>query len=145
MTGPVTAIANGYRHAIDLKGHSTRSEFWWFWGFGVLVGGLFEGVGTAVGIPLFFVVLVVLAVFMVPISTCLVRRIRDAGRHSFWAAPWTCVLILACVFSVLNEDGMFVVWLVLSDMRIAWYGLVSALCLASVPGLVFSFLPTAPR
>jgi uncharacterized membrane protein YhaH (DUF805 family) len=67
-----TAIATGFQRYSDFVGKSSRSEFWWFNLFLVLVsigaGALWEGLG-----------LIWFLATIIPYLAVGVRRLRDAG------------------------------------------------------------------
>jgi uncharacterized membrane protein YhaH (DUF805 family) len=84
--GPVgfgEAITEGFKNVFTYNGRASRSAFWWFYLFNVIVGTvvrLVEYIGTAgnviagiVGIVFFFTLLSLAA-----------RRLHDADHSAFW-------------------------------------------------------------
>lgn len=82
-----TAIAMGFRNYFNFTGTSRRSEYWWFFLFGILLGLVVGFVDGALGLtdangngPLGSIVSLGL---LIPSLSIYVRRLRDSGRH--WA------------------------------------------------------------
>ena len=91
-----TAIASGFRHYSNFTGTASRSEFWWFQLFLVLVS---IGVGAIEdGLNVVWAVATV-----VPYLAIGVRRLRDAGFS------WR--LLFLGLIPVLGTITMAVLWL----------------------------------
>ena len=150
MTGPIKAIAGGYRHALNVTGRATRSEYWWFWGFTMVVGLLiFLFLTDETATPTTIVSLIGLAAIGIPQSTCLVRRMIDAGQHRLWAAPWAFSIIVPAILNVLGvEDALIESGIIDGGLagveEVSWYGIASMIVMAAaIPGLIFCFWPSA--
>lgn len=90
-----TAIASGFRQYSNFTGTASRSEFWWFQLFLVLVG---SGVNVvASGLSVLWLLAIV-----VPYLAIGVRRLRDAGFD--WA------LLLLGLVPVLGTITVIVLW-----------------------------------
>jgi uncharacterized membrane protein YhaH (DUF805 family) len=74
------AIRSGIGRFSDVRGRSTRAEFWWWWLTMSLISAIIEDRWLATPI--------ILAVF-VPTVTVMVRRLHDSGRSA-----WTLLLLL---------------------------------------------------
>jgi len=81
--GPVKALTRALRGAFQLKGRSSRSEYWWFqlwlavWLLAMLAVDGWNDLGGWVFL------LAVLVVLPASISLC-VRRLHDAGYSGWW-------------------------------------------------------------
>jgi len=83
MTEFGQAITLGYRNSFDFSGRATRSEYWWFILFNVLVG-IFAVVASAFLLPsLLLYVIFGLATLPANLSVQF-RRVRDAGGSPLW-------------------------------------------------------------
>jgi uncharacterized membrane protein YhaH (DUF805 family) len=71
------AISSGFRNYAVFSGRASRSEYWWWILFVVLVGlatgAIWDGLGTAWNIAV-----------LLPSLGLGVRRLRDAGYHWGW-------------------------------------------------------------
>ena len=71
-----TSIASGFRQYSNFTGTASRSEFWWFQLFLVLVGSGVNAVASGLSVVWFLAI-------VVPYLAIGVRRLRDAGFN--WA------------------------------------------------------------
>ena len=78
---PVQAVKSGFRHYAVFSGRASRSEYWWFVLFLVVVFMFFR---FLIG-PLF--VTIIDAVFIVPYIAIGSRRLHDRGWSGWWIAP----------------------------------------------------------
>jgi uncharacterized membrane protein YhaH (DUF805 family) len=90
-----TAIASGFRHYSNFTGTASRSEFWWFQLFLVLVGSGVNVVASGLSAVWFLAIIV-------PYLAIGVRRLRDAGFN--WA------LFLLGLVPVLGTITVIVLW-----------------------------------
>lgn len=90
-----SAIAAGFRKYSDFTGVSSRSEFWWFQLFLVLVSAGASAISETLGLVLFLAVIV-------PYLAIGVRRLRDAGL------PWG--LLFLGLVPVLGTVTLVVLW-----------------------------------
>jgi uncharacterized membrane protein YhaH (DUF805 family) len=90
-----TAIASGFRHYSNFTGTASRSEFWWFQLFLVLVGSGVNAVASELSAVWFLAI-------VVPYLAIGVRRLRDAGFN--WA------LFLLGLVPVLGTITVIVLW-----------------------------------
>ena len=74
------------------SGRATRSEFWWFWLFQVLLAWTF----------------IVPIICLIPAIAVFVRRMHDTGR-SGWNFPWGCIpcigQIIIIIFLLSGSKG----------------------------------------
>ena len=76
------SVTTCYRKYVDLNGRASRSEYWWFFLFAVLVDlGVFV-LTAAIGRPIFIVISLI--VLWVPLLAAAVRRLHDAGMSGWW-------------------------------------------------------------
>jgi uncharacterized membrane protein YhaH (DUF805 family) len=96
-----TAISTCLSKYGTFKGRATRSEFWWFYLFTVLMSWGAEIVGNSIGhgFGLVFSNLISLG-FLVPVLAVGCRRLHDIGRTGWWQ------LLLLTVIGVV----VLVVW-----------------------------------
>jgi uncharacterized membrane protein YhaH (DUF805 family) len=90
-----TAIASGFRHYSNFTGNASRSEFWWFQLFLVLVGTGINSVAEGLSV-------VWLLAIIVPYLAIGVRRLQDAGLN--WA------FLLLGLVPVLGTITLIVLW-----------------------------------
>lgn len=90
-----SAIAAGFKKYSDFTGVSSRSEFWWFQLFLVLVSAGASAISETLGLVLFLAVIV-------PYLAIGVRRLRDAGF------PWG--LLFLGLVPVLGTVTLVVLW-----------------------------------
>ncbi|SFJ82852.1 DUF805 domain-containing protein [Celeribacter neptunius] len=80
MAGPLKAIENGYFRAFNFSGRASRSEFWWFQLFTLLVTGvLFLDLAQGGLLIVWFYLLNI-----IPNLSLIVRRLHDTNRSGFW-------------------------------------------------------------
>ncbi|MDD9855601.1 MAG: DUF805 domain-containing protein [Gammaproteobacteria bacterium] len=100
---------------LDFRGRASRSEFWWFWLFALVLP---QSLSTAFGYLLsmdshlqFYLDMAVFAPFFVPLMAAGMRRLHDIGRSGglivLLAAPW--LLALAVPESV-GVSGIVGLW-----------------------------------
>ena len=87
--GPVDAIRSGFQRAVDLRGRSTRPEYWW-WSLMTYVITLLVG-----DRPSTLESLALLALF-VPSLAVTFRRLHDTDR-SAWNLLWVLVPVLGVI------------------------------------------------
>lgn len=90
-----TSIASGFRQYSNFTGTASRSEFWWFQLFLVLVGSGVNAVASGLSVVWFLAI-------VVPYLAIGVRRLRDAGFN--WA------LLLLGLVPVLGTITVIVLW-----------------------------------
>jgi uncharacterized membrane protein YhaH (DUF805 family) len=92
------AIRDGFSKYTTFSGRSSRSAYWWWFLFGVLVS-IFAGILDAIIGTFVFRVIVGLGLLL-PGLAVLVRRYHDAGHSGWWVLLW-----------IIPVVG-FVVWLI---------------------------------
>lgn len=101
LNGPVFAVGTCLKKYASFSGTAPRSEFWWFFGFYVVVSlvTFFIPFGGALTL-----------VFVIPLLAVSGRRLRDSGRSLKWlslpVATWvfwnaTIFILVAAVFGSL--------------------------------------------
>jgi uncharacterized membrane protein YhaH (DUF805 family) len=76
------SVSTCLRKYVDFNGRASRSEYWWFFLFGVLLDLGASMLSATTGTRVFFV-LSSIAVW-VPLLTVAVRRLHDAGMSGWW-------------------------------------------------------------
>ncbi len=82
---PIQAILSGFRNYLNLDGRATRSEYWWFYGFFVVVLIALFIVSVAWSPALFPLWGVYLVAMLPPLWAVTVRRLHDLDRPGTWA------------------------------------------------------------
>ena len=78
-----TSIKTCFKKFSDFNGRASRSEFWYFYLFGIIV--YFVGMLISVQAPFFFGVLIIFGfVIFVPALAVTARRLHDTGRSGWW-------------------------------------------------------------
>ena len=78
-----TSIKTCFKKFSDFNGRASRSEFWYFYLFGIIV--YFVGMLISVQAPFFFGVLIIFGfVVFVPALAVTARRLHDTGRSGWW-------------------------------------------------------------
>ena len=97
---PIEAIRSVFRNYTNFGGRAPRSEFWWFFLFGIVV----SIVANAIHSILFIVVTLVL---LLPYLTVAARRLQDTGRTAWWN-----ILIITFVLGIIFSE---LLQLIISD------------------------------
>lgn len=96
----VDAIKSGFRNYAKFRGRASRSEYWWFFLFTVLVqavgSSIDESLGNIAGLVVFL-----------PGLALQVRRLHDTGRSGWWVGAFyasIAVLIVAVVTLIVDAS-----------------------------------------
>ena len=73
----VSAIQSGFRNYVNFNGRATRSEYWWWALFTLIVQILTSGVSDGLGT-------VVSLVLLVPGIAVAIRRMHDTNHRGWW-------------------------------------------------------------
>jgi uncharacterized membrane protein YhaH (DUF805 family) len=73
----VSAIQSGFRNYANFKGRATRSEYWWWALFTLIVQIVTSGAGDAIGG-------VVSLGILVPSIAVAIRRMHDTNHRGWW-------------------------------------------------------------
>ena len=73
----VSAIQSWFRNYVNFKGRATRSEYWWWALFTLIVQIVASGVGEGLGT-------VVSLVLLVPGIAVAIRRMHDTNHRGWW-------------------------------------------------------------
>jgi len=102
----VDAVKSGLRNYARFRGRSTRSEFWWFTLFTVIVQAATSGYDALNGI--------VSLALLLPSIAVHVRRLHDTGRTGWWvlwpvvgfafALAGFIVFAVSTAFDIVNPD-----------------------------------------
>ena len=98
------AIRDGFSKYVTFSGRSSRSAYWWWYLFGVLVLVVSLAIDYALGAGGILYVLVALAMLL-PNLAVLVRRLHDSGRSGWWILIALVPLIGAIVLLVFTLQG----------------------------------------
>ena len=93
------AIRDGFSKYVTFSGRSSRSAYWWWYLFGILVLVVSLAIDYALGAGGLLYVLVALAMLL-PNLAVLVRRLHDAGHSGWWLLIALLPLIGAIVLLV---------------------------------------------
>jgi uncharacterized membrane protein YhaH (DUF805 family) len=113
------AIASGFRKFVTWKGRASRSEFWWWYLFAVIVSIPFSAIYQAstvssamagepseVFTPAYFLLSLVSLVLFVPTLSAAVRRLHDTNHSGGWCliffVPFGFIVLL--VFLLKQSD-----------------------------------------
>ena len=98
------AISDGFSKYVSFSGRSSRSAYWWWYLFGILVLVVSLAIDYALGAGGILYVLVALAMLL-PNLAVLVRRLHDAGHSGWWVLIGLLPLIGAIVLLVFTLQG----------------------------------------
>ena len=98
------AIRDGFSKYVTFSGRSSRSAYWWWYLFGILVLVGVLAVDYAVGAGGILYVLAALALLL-PNLAVLVRRLHDAGHSGWWLLIGLLPLVGAIVLLVFTLQG----------------------------------------
>ena len=98
------AIRDGFSKYVTFSGRSSRSAYWWWYLFGILVLVVSLAIDYALGAGGILYVLVALAMLL-PNLAVLVRRLHDAGHSGWWLLIGLLPLIGAIVLLVFTLQG----------------------------------------
>ncbi len=103
---PQQAIRSVFSQYVGFSGRASRSEYWIWWGFLVVVFVAIGAVALLFGSTGYVVASLVALVFVLPNLAVTVRRLHDTGRSGFWLLlvliPLVGVLVLL-VFLLLDS------------------------------------------
>ena len=93
--GPIEAFTTGWRKSFNYGGKATRSEYWWFYLFFLIVSlithlidlNLFKS-PTGFG-PTSIIFLLIFTIPMIAVTT---RRLHDTGRSGWWQLIYLTVI-----------------------------------------------------
>ena len=101
------AITRGFQGYVDFAGRATRSEYWWWFLFAVLVDVVFAVVGRGIGLS-FLQFLVSLALFLPGLAVA-IRRLHDTDRSGWWIligfVPIAGFIVLIIFFTQVSNPG----------------------------------------
>lgn len=114
MIGPIAAIENYVFRALNFTGRATRAEYWWVFGFKVIlfmIAFVLDIVAISANGDVSPMALATPWVFLlniVPSVTLTARRLHDTGRSSFWYlvnfVPFVGPLWLLTMLTMKSED-----------------------------------------
>jgi len=98
------AISDAFSKYVTFTGRSSRSAYWWFYLFGLLVVVAALIIDFAIGTyPIIYVVATL--ALLLPNLAVLVRRLHDAGHSGWWLLIGLLPLIGAIVLLVFTLQG----------------------------------------
>ena len=98
------AISDAFSKYVTFTGRSSRSAYWWFYLFGLLVVVAALIIDFAIGTyPIIYVVATL--ALLLPNLAVLVRRLHDAGHSGWWVLIGLLPLIGAIVLLVFTLQG----------------------------------------
>ena len=85
----IQSISTCMRKYVTFSGRATRSEFWWFYLFTVLVNLVASFVGNLIFMSTFNIFFLYLStitslILLLPSLAVAVRRLHDVGRSGWW-------------------------------------------------------------
>jgi hypothetical protein len=92
--GFITAVQSGLRNYARFSGRATRSEYWWWFLFSVLVQGIISVLSENLGYFISFALLL-------PSMAVAVRRMHDTDHRGWWAL----IPIVNFVFALSKSDA----------------------------------------
>ncbi len=133
------AISTCFNKYVTFSGRASRSEYWYFYLFGVLigfVGSIFDAAGTPAVSALISLGL------LLPSLAATVRRLHDTGRSGWWLiAPALGLIAIVLIFTLIgagapSPDALAAPFLVI--LGLGYFGWAIALlvfmCLKGTPG-----------
>ena len=94
---PIDAIKSVFTNYANFKGVAARSEYWWWYLFSTVVGGVLNAMTGDTENPNMFVSLLVIVWglgTLVPGLAVIVRRFHDAGFSGKWLLLWILPLVV---------------------------------------------------
>lgn len=95
--GFLHAISYGFKHFADFSGRATRSEFWWWFLFSIIIGllSLIPVIGWLLAIIMFL-----------PNLSMQVRRLHDTGRSGwYWLLAFIPLIGFICLLVFYLQDS----------------------------------------
>ena len=80
---PIQAVSSGFRGYVDFKGRSSRSEYWWWFLFVMIVNIAGMILDALLGTLMAFYLLAGLGLLLANLAVS-VRRLHDLGRSGYW-------------------------------------------------------------
>lgn len=107
------AISSGFQRSVDFTGRSSRSEYWWWTLFNVIVLGLAEVLISVASTehpgPAFVFYLILNLAFLLPSLAVTVRRLHDLDRSAWWMliaiVPLVGAILLIVWFCTKGSEG----------------------------------------
>ena len=90
------AISSGFSNYVNFSGRASRSEFWYWILFGIIVSIIANIIDAVLGIPLPVVSAIVSLVLLLPNISISIRRLHDIDRTGWWF-----LLVLTIIGSIL--------------------------------------------
>jgi uncharacterized membrane protein YhaH (DUF805 family) len=105
---PMYAIRSVLSQYVGFSGRASRSEYWIWWGFLVVVYFAVGATALLIGSTGYVVLTLVGLAFLLPNLAVTVRRLHDTGRSGFWLlivlVPLIGVIILL-IFLLLDSQS----------------------------------------
>jgi uncharacterized membrane protein YhaH (DUF805 family) len=95
------SIQTCYKKFFDFSGRSSKSEYWWFQLFNIILyvlSSLFQG-------DLSILLSIIIIANLIPIYAAAVRRIHDSNKSGWWVLISAIPIIGLYVFVLLIQDG----------------------------------------
>jgi len=154
------AITSGYRNSFRIKGRASRSEYWYFVLFYVVIDVVFQifsrhtvspgrtGSASLVLLLIDMALALVVIASLVPLVAVEVRRVHDSGRSGWWiGATVIYSLSMDAIFGVeffrsvkAHDVGPFLGSIMAGDHMGLIIGLVGLMAL-SIAVFIFTVLP----
>ncbi len=84
------AITLGLKKYVTFNGRASRSEYWYFLLFYMILSIITRILDAAIGAPVLSTLLIVVA--FIPLLSILIRRLHDIGRSGWWYLIWITVI-----------------------------------------------------
>lgn len=74
---------NAFKNYADLKGRTTRKEYWLFMLTNILIFFIFQIIGVYINFPVLGYLYIIFSV--IPLASSSARRLIDAGKSKLWS------------------------------------------------------------
>ena len=103
----MTAIKHNFKNYFVISGRASRSEYWWFYLFLVVMITASNFIDFFVGFPIF--ALSTILIFLSPFICVSIRRLHDVNKSGWWylivLVPFIGPLYILYLFVIKGTDG----------------------------------------
>ena len=98
MMNPMDAIMNCMKGSLSFDGRASRSEFWWFYLFTMIVNVVLGVIEGAIGLPVSLAIILLLPAML----SATARRIHDGGKSGWFML----IPIYNLILCIMDGEGV---------------------------------------